>query len=209
MQARNRESWFCGYEVDPVGPLFVYAGSLGKAYSMSFIPKIEEIAKEVAAREGCEIYDLEFTPNRILRVFLDKAEGQVSVDDCANVSRGINLMLDVDDVIPGGAYNLEVSSPGLERTLKRPEHYRKVVGQKIWMRLSNPLSAFGIEDKKIQSAKQVQGKLLEMSDAGLKMEVETNTIEIPWNAIEKAKTVFEFGPETGGPQPKHPHKKKH
>jgi ribosome maturation factor RimP len=178
---------------------------------MSVLPKIEEIAKEVAAREGCEIYDLEFTPQRVLRVFLDKAEGQVSVDDCANVSRGLNLMLDVDDVIPGGAYNLEVSSPGLERTLKRPDHYKKVVGQKIWVRLSQALSSLGVEDPKIASAKQVQAKLVELMDAGIKLEIEAQTVFVPWDKIEKAKTVFEFGPETGGPKPKNPHgpKKKH
>ncbi len=184
---------------------------------MSFIPKLEEIAKEVAAREGCEIYDLEFTPQRVLRVFLDKAEGQVSVADCANVSRGLNLMLDVDDVIPGGAYNLEVSSPGLERTLKRPEHYKKVVGKKIWLRVTQALSSLGVEDKKIGSAKQVQGTLTEMTEEGLRLEVDSEaapvkvsiTILVPWDKIEKAKTVFEFGPESGGPKPKHPHKKKH
>lgn len=173
-----------------------------------FVSKIEELAKEVAAREGCEIYDLEFTPQRVLRVFLDKSEGQVSVDDCANVSRGLNLMLDVDDVIPGGAYNLEVSSPGLERTLKRPEHYRKVVGQKVWLRLSQALSSYGVEDKKISSAKQVTATLTEILENGIKLEVESVNFEVPWSAIEKAKTVFEFGPESGGPKPKHPHKKK-
>lgn len=178
------------------------------SFGEKFIDKIEELAKEVAAREGCEIYDLEFTPQRVLRVFLDKAEGSVSVDDCANVSRGLNLMLDVDDVIPGGAYNLEVSSPGLERTLKRPDHYRKVVGQKIWVRLNQPLSTLGLEDKKLGTAKQVTAKLAELLETGIKLEVESATVEIPWGAVEKAKTVFEFGPESGGPKPKHPHKKK-
>lgn len=173
-----------------------------------FFPKIEQLAQEVAAREGCLIYDLEFTPQRVLRVFLDKAQGQVSVDDCANVSRGLNLMLDVEDVIPGGPYNLEVSSPGLERVLKKPEHYTKALGLKIWVRVNTQLLNLGVEDKKLGSAKQIQAQLKEQNETGIKLFLDGLEIQVPWSAIEKAKTVFEFGPENGGPKPKNPHQNK-
>jgi ribosome maturation factor RimP len=106
------------------------------------INRITKIAEEVAAREGCKIYDIEFIgagKGRTLRVYLDKENG-VGIDECSNVSRGLNLMLDVEDVIPGGAYNLEVSSPGLERYLKKPSHFQVVIGKKI----------FSVEEQKIK-----------------------------------------------------------
>ena len=71
----------------------------------SWREKVERMAREVAEREGCEIYDVELVGgggSRALRVFIDKADGAgVSIDDCSNVSRGLNLLLDVEDVIPG------------------------------------------------------------------------------------------------------------
>ncbi len=63
-------------------------------------------------------------------MFIDKAGG-VSIEDCANVSRGLNLRLDVEDVIPGGQYELEVSSPGLDRKLTQGWHFEKAVGKTV------------------------------------------------------------------------------
>ncbi|MEK6554972.1 MAG: ribosome maturation factor, partial [Bdellovibrionota bacterium] len=84
--------------------------------------KIKGLAQEVCEREGCSLYDIEFVGagrHRVLRIYIEaNGEGQVTVEQCANVSRGLSLQLDVEDVIPGGQYELEVSSPGLERMLK-------------------------------------------------------------------------------------------
>ncbi len=101
--------------------------------SDSQLVQIRQFAEEVAVREGCLLYDLEFHdgPARSLRVYIDKAEGGVSIDDCANVSRGLNLRLDVEDVIPGGRYDLEVSSPGLDRKLTQLWHFAKAVGKRV------------------------------------------------------------------------------
>ena len=99
--------------------------------SDQMIQKIEILAGQVAEREGVRIYDLEFsggTQGRVLRVFIDK-EGGVSIEDCANVSRGLNLLLDVEDPIPGGKYSLEVSSPGMERILRKSWHFTGEIGR--------------------------------------------------------------------------------
>lgn len=95
--------------------------------------QIRRFAEEVAVREGCVLYELEFQEGggRTLRVFIDKDPGGVSIDDCVNVSRGLNLRLDVEDVVPGGRYELEVSSPGLDRKLTQPWHFEKAVGKTI------------------------------------------------------------------------------
>src|SRR5215207_7977736 len=97
-----------------------------------FISRIKDLAEPVAQREGCEIYDIEWVSGhrgkgRVLRVYIDKVGG-VNVDDCSNVSRGLNLILDVDDAIPGSGYSLEVSSPGLERTLRESRHFSAAIG---------------------------------------------------------------------------------
>lgn len=122
------------------------------------------MAEEVSNREGCYLYDIEFVggqTGRVLRVTIDKAgEGGVSIDDCSNVSRGLNLLLDVEDVIPGGAYSLEVSSPGLERALKEPRHYVMAVGRQVLVRTFQPLLQFNPEIPELGKAKQVQGQLL-------------------------------------------------
>lgn len=162
--------------------------------SDQMIQKIETLASQVAEREGVRIYDLEFaggTQGRVLRVFIDK-EGGVSIEDCANVSRGLNLLLDVDDIIPGGRYNLEVSSPGMERILRKPWHFTGAVGQKVWMRVTQPLETFGIQNKKFSAAKQLTETLQASDDSGVRLEMEGETVTIPYDAIEKAKTVVDF-----------------
>src|SRR5271167_3827817 len=98
------------------------------------IEKIKSAADEVSRREGCFFYDLEFVgnrQNRILRVYIDAEGGQVSVEQCANVSKGLSLLLDVEDLVPGGAYELEVSSPGVERVLRLPWHFKTAVGKDV------------------------------------------------------------------------------
>ncbi len=107
-----------------------------------FLSRIRSLAEPVVAREGCEIYDIEWVSGsagrgRTLRVYIDKAGG-VSLEDCQNVSRGLNLILDVDDAIPGSSYSLEVSSPGLERVLREPRHFSSAIGSLIHVKLREP-----------------------------------------------------------------------
>lgn len=85
-----------------------------------FLTRVRALAREVCEREECELYHVEFVsgPNgRILRVYIDRPQGDVSLEHCSQVSRGLNLLLDVEDIVPGGHYDLEVSSPGIERKL--------------------------------------------------------------------------------------------
>src|SRR3954469_16130704 len=100
------------------------------------VEKVREIAGRVAADRGLEIFDVQFrreAPGMVLRIQIDRpgpastAEDSVSVEDCAHVSREMSAILDVEDVVPT-AYTLEVSSPGLDRPLRRPDDYRRVAG---------------------------------------------------------------------------------
>ncbi|WP_415064036.1 ribosome maturation factor RimP [Bdellovibrio sp.] len=161
----------------------------------SWMEKVVTMANEVAAREGCLIYDLEFVgagKGRTLRVFIDKEDGSISIDDCSNVSKGLNLLLDTDDVIPGGAYNLEVSTPGLERHLKVPWHFKKAVGKKVYIKTSKALESVGVTDKKWKAAKTVEQVLESADDSGVRFVVDDVEIQIPYALIDKAKVVFDF-----------------
>jgi len=102
------------------------------------VGQVRAIAGRVAASYGLEIFDVQFrreATGMVLRVRIDRpgsgatAEESVSVDDCANVSRDLSAIFDVEDVVPG-AYTLEVSSPGLDRPLTRPDDYRRFAGRR-------------------------------------------------------------------------------
>lgn len=146
------------------------------------LEQIRSYAEDVASREGCLLYDLEFRegPGRTLRVFIDKEPGGVSIDDCANVSRGLNLRLDVEDVIPGGAYDLEVSSPGLDRKLTQAWHYEKTVGQTVQLKYRDETGA----------TKPYEGKLLAAENGRLQFENSKGPFTVEFAQVEKGRIVI-------------------
>jgi ribosome maturation factor RimP len=176
--------------------------------NQNWLEEVEKRAVLIAEREGCILYDMEMVGignGRTLRIYIDKAD-QVGIEDCSNVSKGLNQILDEEDVVPGGPYSLEVSTPGIDRHLKRPWHFEKVIGKKIWVKLKSSLDQFGVEDKKWKSAKTVEQTLHKVSGnqigffldfAGLATEV-----LIPMTAVEKAKVTFEM---IKNDKNKHPH----
>src|SRR5215475_2337032 len=94
---------------------------------------VRTIAERVAASLGLEVVDIEMRGGgkaRMLRIFIDKPAG-VNHEDCANVSREVGTILDVEDAVPGGSYVLEVSSPGLDRRLVRPSDYERFTGSRV------------------------------------------------------------------------------
>ena len=106
--------------------------------------RVWQLAEPLVAQEGLEIVDVEFRrENRglVLRLYLDQAggEGGVSLDELTRISRQLGDILDVHDAVPG-SYNLEVSSPGINRRLRRPDHFRRYLGKKIRVRAVAPLN---------------------------------------------------------------------
>lgn len=162
----------------------------------SWMDKVEKLAHEVATQEGCLLYDIEFVgmgKGRTLRLFVDREEeGAVTIDDCSNVSKGLNVFLDEQDIIPGGPYNLEVSTPGLDRHLSKPWHFKKVVGKKVYIKTTKSLEAVGVTDKKWKSAKTVEQVLEAADEKGVRFVVDKVEIQIPYDLIDRAKLVFEF-----------------
>lgn len=171
----------------------------------SWMDKVEEMAQEVAKREGCFLYDIEFVgigKGRTLRVYIDKEitpsanpneePNGVGIGDCSNVSKALNVMLDENDVIPGDAYNLEVSTPGLDRWLRLPWHFEKAVGKKIWVKSRSAMESFGVSDKKLKAAKQIEDVLLAFDGETLSFNTKDVEVKIPLSAVEKSKVVFDY-----------------
>lgn len=164
--------------------------------SESTAAQVRELAQQVSRREGCILYDIEFTgtgKNRVLRVYIDKTDASVSIDDCTNVSRGLNLLLDVEDPIPGGAYNLEVSSPGLERPLREKWHFEAVIGEQVFVRCRKTLGQWNPEvDEATAKRRKLQGKLVSVEDGNIEVELKQQKLVIPLGEIQKARLVYDF-----------------
>lgn len=159
---------------------------------MQITDKIEQLTQPVLDDLGFELVDLEYQREQrgwILRFFLDK-EGGITLDDCALASREISTLLDVEDIIKT-AYNLEVSSPGLERPLKRLKDFERFVGQPIKLKTHTLIDP----DEAGKPRKTFTGTLLgvDKNDILLKTESKPSVdIRIAYDLIEKANLKFEF-----------------
>jgi ribosome maturation factor RimP len=184
-----------------------------------FLGQVKQFAEQVSASQGCRLYDIEFVgahQGRTLRVYIDKDEvGGASIEDCSKVSRGLNEILDAQDIIPGGEYLLEVSTPGLERTLREPWHFEKAIGKLISAKTFIALLDVNPAVPNLGKAKQITGHLLSLAEKGLtvlwkdpaaKATVEPFEVYVPFEHLTKAHVVFEYTPsEKPGSKSGNPH----
>src|SRR6185295_15693998 len=125
------------------------------------IEKVREIAERVAASAGLEIVEVDLRGGgkaRMLRIVIDKPSG-VTHEDCANLSREVGTILDVEDVIPGASYTLEVSSPGLDRKLLRPADYEPFTGSLVKVTTQQPIDGNRHFQGRLESFEQGRLKL--------------------------------------------------
>jgi ribosome maturation factor RimP len=109
---------------------------------MADMERIQQMASRVAATHGVQMVEAELRGGgkaRMLRIIIDKPEG-VTHEDCALVSRELSTVLDVEDAVPGGPYTLEVSSPGLDRKLLKPEDYERFIGSRLKVMTREPIN---------------------------------------------------------------------
>jgi ribosome maturation factor RimP len=168
------------------------------------IDRVREIVSRVALSCGLEVVDVEFRgggKSRMLRITIDKPGANasdaplgVSHEDCARVSREASTILDVEDVIPGGSYVLEVSSPGLDRKLCRPADYERFTGSRLKLTTRQPIAGNRYFEGRLESF--AQGLLtLDLSAARRKHRPglgETQKVEIELANVEKANLVPEI-----------------
>ncbi len=141
--------------------------------------QIRQLLDPILGSLGLSLWDMEFQkhgPKWLLRIYIDREASGVTLNDCEAVSRDLGTALDVEDIIPH-AYTLEVSSPGLDRKLTKPEHFTRFAGSAINVKTY----------QQINGQKVFHGKLLGL--AGESVQVELNTgvvIGIPINNVAKA-----------------------
>ena len=157
---------------------------------MDLIP-IRAAAERVARSQGLEVFDVEWKigKQRLLRVYLDRPPGPenpeslgVSHNDCQRVSEELSVILDVEDLVPGPSYVLEISSPGLDRKLIKPADYERFVGRRAKIWLNEPF-----EDQKFWEA-----RLAGYADGMVKLAVKDREIAVPYGSIQKANLVVEL-----------------
>jgi ribosome maturation factor RimP len=174
------------------------------------LEKIRGAAERVARSEGLEIVDVEWKigKQRFLRVYIDRvpkptvrmsdAAGEIGAEesvndpyakishaDCERVSQQLSVILDVEELIPGPGYVLEVSSPGMDRALKKPADFERFKGRLAKISTAEPVG----------EAKFFEGRLAGFADGKVRMELqgkEARTVEVPLEAIRKANLVVEF-----------------
>lgn len=146
------------------------------------LTSLEELIGDYLRAERLELDDLEMLGQgrgRILRVVVDGPD--VGVDHLAELSRGISRLLDHESDLDG-SYTLEVTSPGLERKLRRPAHYRKSVGKEISVKTRID----------VDGERRHEGTLLDSDDHGLSIDVGGQTRRIEFDQIKSARTVFRW-----------------
>ena len=154
------------------------------------------VAERVAASSGLEVVEVELRGGgkaRMLRIVIDKPAG-VTHEDCANLSREVSTILDVEDIVPGVEYLLEVSSPGLDRKLLRPADYERFTGSKVKLTTRNP----------VEGNRHFEGRLESFQDGRLTLDLSTarkkfrpagdaaQKLDIEFANVEKANLVPEI-----------------
>ena len=150
------------------------------------VARVWEMASSVAAGEGMEVVDIEFRPEgsrggRVLRLYLDK-EGGPTVDDLTRISRQLSELLDESPEVPG-PYTLEVSSPGINRALKKVEHFIRYVGKKVRVRTGDM----------IEGRRSFLGVLKEVAKDEIVVAQDGRDVRIALSLIEKANYEHEWG----------------
>jgi len=137
--------------------------------------ELKDVIKNIVEDNGCELYDIELTEeggHKYYRVYITKPGG-VSLNDCAAINNLISPIFDIEDPVEG-KYFLEVSSPGLERKLTKPEHFEKSVGENVKVTLND--------------GSKVKGQLKSFVDN----EAEIGKEKVKFDDIKKAKTYIEW-----------------
>ena len=155
------------------------------------LERIRQAAERVARSLGLEVFDVEWKigKQRLLQVYIDRLPGPanpgglgVTHNDCERVSEQLSVILDVEDLVPGPSYVLEISSPGLDRKQSRPTDYGRFVGRlaKVWL------------NQPVENQKYLEGRLAGYLDGTVKLTVGDRQLEVPYTGIKKANLVVEL-----------------
>ena len=139
-----------------------------------------EIARRAAESEGLEVVETEWTGG-VLRIFIDRPDG-VTLSDCEKVSKQVSAVLDIEDVVPGNRYQLEVSSPGLDRKLLKTEDFERFAGKKAAVRFRPELDG----------RKQATGRIAGVDGSEIRLSVADEELRFPFKQVAGARLVVEI-----------------
>lgn len=145
----------------------------------TLIAEVGRLISPTVESLGCELIEVEYLNELgrwILRLYVDTVKGGITVGDCEKVSRAASALLDVENIIPG-RYNLEVSSPGIERPVRRPEDFKKYAGSVIKIRTH----------KKIGDRRNFKGTIKDFENGAVHLFENGEVIKIPLEEILKAR----------------------
>ncbi len=152
---------------------------------MGALEEVRDLAEAVTRRRSLLLWDVEMGGQQgsvVIRVYVDSDSGGVDLDTVAEVSEEISRGLDLRDPI-GGRYTLEVSSPGLERTLRDRHHFESCVGRTVVMKTKERMRA---------DSHRLEGVIADAGPDSVRLEVESDQVEVPYDEIKSARTVFEW-----------------
>jgi ribosome maturation factor RimP len=138
------------------------------------------LIEPVLERLGYELVELEYSAGRksaVVRLFIDRSPSGIRVEDCEHASREIAALLDVEDPVPT-AYTLEVSSPGFDRVLRKPAHFARFAGERVFVELNVTRDG---------GRRRYTGTLVAVNDSGITLEVDKEKVEVPFAEIGKAR----------------------
>lgn len=143
------------------------------------VPHIEELLLPGAETLGLELVAVELSggDTSIVRIYIDTPNG-VTVEDCAKASRQFSAILDVEDPI-SNKYTLEVSSPGMDRPLAKPEHFQAVVGQDVKIKMTTL----------VNGRRRFSGELIEANEEFAVVEVDGEQSELPYSDMDRARLI--------------------
>ncbi len=153
--------------------------------NLSIAEQVADLIEPALEDMDFELVDIEYSSwygKWVLRLYIDKEEG-VTLDDCARISREIGDLIDVKEIIIQ-KYVLEVSSPGLDRPLKKEKDLERAIGKKIKVKTVATL----------KGRRNYTGFLRNFQEGILYMELESGPVELPWREVDKANLVYEFNP---------------
>jgi len=147
------------------------------------LTQLWDLLEPVIAGLGYELVEIEYQPSLkhgILRIYIDQERG-IGLEDCKQVSEQVSALLDVEDPITGH-YDLEVSSPGLDRPLRKIEDYQRFTGEIARIRLGMPIGG----------QRNFKGRLAGVEDDAVRLDCENGQVTLPLASIEKARLVPDF-----------------
>lgn len=154
--------------------------------------RVESLISPITDDFGCELVDVEYN-NGVLKVVIDEPDG-LNSQTLVDVTKAVSRMIDAEDPI-NGRFTLEISSPGVERPLKKPHHFQRSIGETVAIKTTPEVLIAG--------ERRVEGVLVTADETTVSVEVDGESHSLRYEHIRTARTVFDWGPtpKKGGPKP--------